>query len=91
MMLNLRTDDLRKAVVRGTDRELYLYDAEGDAEKPWSQCRYGGVRKTDAEAVEVGVTLTVAPLPDAFDAACLPKSALGQLNAIPNGLSVIVK
>ena len=76
---------------RGTDREIYLYDAEGDAGKPWRSCRYGGARKTDTEAAELGVSLAIAPLPDAFDAARLAKSALGQLNAIPNGLSVIVK
>ena len=76
---------------RGTDKEIYLYDAEGDAEKPWRQCRYGGVRKTDAEAVSLGVSLAAKPLPDAFDAARLPKSALGQLNAIPNGLIIFLQ
>ena len=76
---------------RGTDKEIYLYDVEGDVEKPWRQCCYGGVRKTDAEAVSLGVSLAAKPLPDAFDAARLPKSALGQLNAIPNGLIIFLQ
>lgn len=76
---------------RGTDRHLYLYDAQGDAEKPWRQCLYGGVRKTDAEAAELGISLAVAPLPDAFDAARLPKLPLGQLNTLPNGLMIMAR
>ena len=37
----------------GTDGEVYLYDAKGDAAKPWRSCRYGVGRKTDEEAAAI--------------------------------------
>ena len=76
----------------GTDGEVYLYDAKGDAAKPWRSCRYGVGRKTDEEAAAVGVSRTVAPIPDAFakDRSRF-KTALGQLDFGVPGMMLLVK
>ena len=76
----------------GTDGGVYLYDATGDAAKPWRSCRYGGGRKTDEEAAAVGVSRAVAPIPDAFaKARSKLKTALGQLDFGVPGLILFLK
>ena len=76
----------------GTDGEVYLYDAKGDAAKPWRSCRYGGGRKTDEEAAAVGVSRSMPSIPDAFakDRSRF-KTALGQLDFGVPGMMLLVK
>ena len=76
----------------GTDGEVYLYDAKGDAAKPWRSCRYGVGRKTDEEAAAVGVSRSMPSIPDAFakDRSKF-KTALGQLDFGVPGMMLLVK
>lgn len=80
-----------ECVWEGSDRNLYIYDPAGNAEKPWASL-FSLTRISDTDAADVGVSLAAASVPDAFGEVRNPnRVALGPLNAPVSGLMLLLR